>query len=295
MAYHLISKTIKGKSYYYAVESKRVNGKPRNVNQIYLGSIEKLIANKKQAESPEPPKEVAVYDFGVVATCFHFAEELDLVNLIDSIIPKRNQGVSVGQYLLIAAISRAVEPISKRACWNWYQQTCLPRLMNDRFGKHDLSSQRFWDHMDRVPIESIPEIENVLSQRVLELCDLDLRLLIYDTTNYYTFIDSFNDRNQIAQRGKNKQKRADLRQINLALAVTRDFHIPLFHKLYEGGQVDVSSFSRVVDELVERYELLEKYCEDITLVYDKGNNSKDNQQKVDASKFHFVGSLAGNL
>lgn len=198
------------------------------------------------------------------------ANKLNIVQLIDEVVPKRDLGLSIGQYLLIAAISRAVEPISKRACWDWFRQTCLPRLMGTDVSPQDLSSQRFWDHMDMIPLEAIPQIEQAITQRVLENFDLDLSFLIYDTTNYYTYIDSFNSRNHIAQRGKNKQKRNDLRQLNLALAVTRDFHIPFFHRLYEGNKVDVSSFSSVVDELVKRYELLAKYCEDITLIYDKG-------------------------
>lgn len=293
MAYLKIKK-IKGKSYYYAVESKRVNGKPRTVNQIYLGSLEQLIAARRRADMPLPPKEVAVLEFGLVATCVKLAEELDLVELINQAVPKRDQGLSIGEYLLIAAISRVAEPVSKRACWDWYRQTCLPRLMENSVSQADLSSQRFWDHMDMVPLEVIPQIENAISQRLLEIFDLDLGFLIYDTTNYYTHIDSFNGRNHIAQRGKSKQKRNDLRQLNLALAVTRDFHIPLFHQLYEGNKVDVSSFSSIVVELVKRYELLAKYCEDITLIYDKGNNSQKNQEKVDASPYHFIGALKLN-
>ena len=293
MAYLKIKK-IKGKNYYYAVESQRVNGKPRTVNQIYLGPVEQLIAAKTQAETPTPPKEVAVFEFGLEAACFNVADKLNIVQLIDEMVPKRDQGLSLGQYLLIAAISRAVEPISKRACWDWFQQTCLPRLMGTEVSQQDLSSQRFWDHMEMIPLEAIPQIEKAISQRLLENFDLDLRFLIYDTTNYYTFIDSFNGRNHIAQRGKNKQKRNDLRQLNLALAVTRDFHIPFFHQLYEGNKVDVSSFAGVVEQLVKRYELLAKYCEDITLIYDKGNNSKKNQETVDASPYHFVGALKLN-
>jgi transposase len=290
MAYLKVKK-IKGKKYYYAVESKRINGKPRTVNQIYLGTLDQLIAARQHADTPRPPKEVAVFEFGLVATCLHFADQLHLVDVIDEAVPKRKQGESVGQYLVLAAISRAVEPVSKRACWDWYRQTCLPRLMGHRLRKEDLSSQRFWDHMDKVPVTAIPEMEKALSQRLLEQFDLDLRCLLYDTTNYYTYIDSFNSRNQIARRGKNKQKRNDLRQVNLALVVTRDFHIPLFHQLYEGNQVDVSSFPSVVEELVQRHKLLATYCEDMTLIYDKGNNSKTNQEAVDASPYHFVGAL----
>jgi len=293
MAYLKIKK-IKGKNYYYVVESQRVNGKPRTVNQIYLGTVEQLIAAKTQAETPTPPKEVAVFEFGLVAACFNVADKLNIVPLIAEIVPKRDQGLSIGQYLLIAAISRAVEPISKRACWDWYRQTCLPRLLGNDLSQQDLSSQRFWEHMNMIPLQAIPQIEKAITQRLLERFDLDLRFLIYDTTNYYTYIDSFNGRNHIAQRGKNKQKRNDLRQLNLALAVTRDFHIPFFHQLYEGNKVDVSSFSSVVEELVKRYELLAQSCEDITLIYDKGNNAKKNQETVDASPYHFVGALKLN-
>ena len=293
MAYLKVKK-IKGKKYYYAVESKRINGKPRIVNQIYLGSIEQLINAKKLANEPPPAKEVSVFDFGLVATCVNFADKLGLVELIDRFVPKRQQGLSVGEYLVIAAISRAVDPISKRACWDWYRSTCLSRLWGNRISKPQLSSQRFWDHMDKVPLKAIQKIEKALSQRLVELYNLDLRFLIYDTTNYYTYIDTFNDRTALAQRGRNKQKRNDLRQVNLALAVTRDFHIPLFHRLYAGNTIDSKSFPGVVDELVKRYALLASHCDDITLVYDKGNNSKKNQEKVDASAYHFIGSLKMN-
>ena len=293
MAY-LKLKTIKSKKYYYAVECKRINGKPRTVNQIYLGTVEQLLTLKQKADTPQKPQEVAVLEFGIVAACYGIAQKLNIVQLIDHLIPKRKQGLSVGEYLLIAAISRAVKDISKRACWAWVQQTCLPRLMNYQLRKHDLSSQRFWDHMDKVPVSLIAEMEKAISQRVIELYGLDLHFLIYDTTNFYTYIDTFNDRSQLAQRGKNKQKRYDLRQVNLALAVTRDFHIPLFHKLYEGNRPDSTSFTGIIDQLVGRYKLLSRYCKDITIIYDKGNNSEKNQKKVDTSPYHYVGSLKLN-
>jgi transposase len=290
MAY-LKAKTIKGKKYYYIVESKRVNGKPKPVNQVYLGTIEQVLALKQQTQGELSPPEVAVYEFGLVAACFHFAQELNLVSIIDQHIPKRAQGLSVGHYLLIAAISRAVAPISKQSCWDWFRQTSLPRLMSQTINSKELSSQRFWDHMDKVPISVLSQIEQAISHHLLAQFDLDLRCLIYDTTNYFTFIDTFNTRNQIAKRGKSKQKRNDLRQVNLALAVTPDFHIPLFHRLYDGNHNDCTSFPTIIQELVTRYQVLGQYCQDITLVYDKGNNSQSNQEQVDGSPYHFIGGL----
>ena len=46
-------------------------------------------------------------------------------------------------------------------------------------------------------------------------------------TNFATFIDTGNGRAPIAQRGKAKQKRADLRLVGLGLVVTRDGGVPL--------------------------------------------------------------------
>jgi transposase len=50
----------------------------------------------------------------------------------------------------------------------------------------------------------------------------------------------------------------------------------------------------VVLRLVERYKILSESLENITLVFDKGNNSKENLESVYSSPYHFVGSLKLN-
>jgi len=94
----------------------------------------------------------------------------------------------------------------------------------------------------------------------------------------------------MAQRGKSKEGRSSLRILGLALLVTGDFEIPLFHRLYPGNHNDPTSFRSVVDELVERYRLLARGAEDLTIIFDKGNNTEDTIQAI-ASEYHFVGSL----
>lgn len=65
----------------------------------------------------------------------------------------------------------------------------------------------------------------------------------------------------------------------------------------EGGQVgagnrhDSKTFASITDGLVERYRLLSEHCEELTLVFDQGNNSRDNFAAVEESPYHFVGSL----
>jgi transposase len=77
----------------------------------------------------------------------------------------------------------------------------------------------------------------------------------------------------------------------LALLVTTDFHIPLCHHTYPGNQPDSPTFASLTEELVQRHHILATQVEDITLVFDKGNNSLENLRAVDQGPYHFIGSL----
>ena len=47
----------------------------------------------------------------------------------------------------------------------------------------------------------------------------------------FTHIDSTNEKAELDQRGRNKQKRTDLRQFGLAQVVTKEFLIPVFSEI----------------------------------------------------------------
>lgn len=284
----ITKRTICGKSYFYAVECQRVHGKPRLVWQKYIGTAQEIIQKCTRPHLIKP-RSAQKYIFGSICVLISLAERLQLVNIIDTVVKKRSQGISIGKYMLMCAINRCVCPKSKNKIWDWYKKTVLIRLIPAK--KKMLSSQRFWDNMSQLTEEKIIQIEKELTKNLNNNFGIDLRCLIYDTTNFFTFIDTFNKRNTLAQRGHNKQKRTDLRQINLALMVTKEFHIPLFHKVYEGNIADRTEFKSVINELIERYKILSESCEKITIVYDKGNITKESQSLVDNSSYHFVGSL----
>jgi hypothetical protein len=89
----------------------------------------------------------------------------------------------------------------------------------------------------------------------------------------------------------NKQHRGDLRQVSLGMLVSTDFHVPLFHQVYAGNLTDATAVQAVSEELARRYRQLAQGCEHIALIFDKGNNSTEAFETLDASPFHFVGSL----
>jgi len=284
----LSKKKIGKHSYWYARECAWVDGRPKIVWQKYLGRAEAIVEAMSDKPKILSPKKVVITELGAVAACFAMSKRIRLREIIDRHVPKRNQGLSVGTYLELATINRVVAPTSKKRFAEWYETTALRRMIP--VDKALLTSQRFWDHMGYLGEEKIKAIEAELAAYIVDEFTLDLRRLIYDATNFYTYIDTQSN-SKIAQRGYNKQKRNDLRQVSLALMVTEDFHIPLFHLLYGGNINDTTEFGSVIEELIERHKAVVNQCERVTLIFDKGNNSGANLEQVDGSPLHFVGSL----
>jgi len=285
----LIKKKKGKRFYYYMVESKRVNGKPRIVNQTYLGPVERVVRILREYPKRVEPKEVEHLNFGLFAALLSLAQRINLVDTINKHTSKRRQGISIGDYILLIVLNRCVDPKSKRSLYTWYKKSFLPRIFG--FPSSLLDSQNFWDHMEKLDKFDVEAIELDICNSLIQNFDIHLEALIYDTTNFFTYIAEDNEKSKLAEHGKNKAKRNDLRQVNLALLVTKDFGIPLLHLLYEGSRHDAKLFPEVTEELVRRYQIFAKECQRITLIFDKGNNSRKNIQGIDKTKYFFVGSL----
>ncbi len=95
----------------------------------------------------------------------------------------------------------------------------------------------------------------------------------------------------ITQRGKNKQKRNDLRQVGLAMVVSKEDYIPLFHHSYQGNLQDGTVFREVIGKIKKRMQSLGLNQDTHTLVFDWGNNSKNNLDIVKRLGFYYVGAL----
>jgi transposase len=286
------AKTSRGQRYYYIVESKRVNGKPRPVVLEYLGKPDTLLKRLRG----ESAIRIRSFAHGHVAALLAIAHELKVVETIDNHIPRnkwnnlpQRDGLTVGQTILLAAIGRACRPTSKRGWARWAKGSSLYLWRGKKLD--DLTSQHFWDQMDAVPTEAIAKIERDIVQTVCQHYQVKPDLLLYDTTNFFTYISSTNSRSQLAKRGKNKQRRIDLRQIGLALMVSREHQLPLFHQVYEGSQVDVTTFEKLLQSLTDRLAFIFTEIDSLTIVYDKGNNSKKNQGAVDGQPYHYIASL----
>lgn len=292
----------KGKSYYRLVTCRRINGKPTPVVLAYLGSADDIL---KRLEAGDETK-VRSWSHGDVAALYSLAGELRIADIIDRHLtasgrrsrrqcapseplpPVKNDGLTVGQSLVLVAIGRACHPTSKAAFADWASGTTLGDLA--KVDVQRLTSQHFWDQMDQLPIDLIAPIERDITAEVLRRFDLPTDSLLFDATNFFTFIASTNDRCRLAARGKQKQKRNDLRQVSVALLCSRQHGIPLWHQTYAGNVSDATCFSDVISSLRHRMVELQRDLDSVTLVYDKGNVSRENQRKVDGA-LHYVSAL----
>src|SRR5436190_5141283 len=252
-----------GRTYYYLVESARVDGKPRIVSQQYLGSAAEL-AEKLAGAQASAPVRSQHKRFGDLAAVWSVIERIGVAEVIDAVVPRRaDAAASVGTYLALACANRIVAPCSKLGFADWWATTAGPRWV--KLPAAALDHRRFWEAMDRLSEADLRTIETELGRRLVTEYALDLSGLILDMTNFATFIDSGNDRAPIAQRGKAKQKRTDLRLVGLALIVTRDGGVPIVSHSYAGDQPDVTQFSTVVAELMDRYRQLVEQVDSLTL------------------------------
>jgi transposase len=290
MAY-LVGKKQNGKTYYYLTESARVNGKPRIVSQQYLGSADEIALRLSEAGPGEPDRSQHL-SFGDVAAVWGMLDRLGVVGIVDDVVGARRSdaGASVGTYIALAALNRVVAPCSKLAFSDWWAKTTGDRLVG-HLSPGALDHRRFWEAMDAITAVQLKEIERRITEAMVDVFDLDLSGLVLDMTNFATYIDSANERAPIAQRGHAKQKRNDLRLVGLALVVSTDGAIPLLSHAYAGNRNDVTQFADVVTELVRRWGDLARDTEELTLVYDAGQDSEANQSAIAKSPLHFVGSL----
>ncbi len=288
----LEKKMINGQPYYYYCEWGRVNGKPRRLWQKYLGKLED-IASAVLSGGPAPVC-ADVFDWGLPEALWREAQRAGVAASANARCGGRtgSRGLSTGDYLELAALNRAILPRSKRSLWTWFSQTALRRRF-PAATQTRLSSQRFWDHLDRISEADVPLIWQSILERLVQAEGLDLSAVCYDGTNYYTFIDTFNSRCELPRRGKNKQGRSSLRQVSYALFCSADGQLPLYFDVYPGNRNDAAEFPLVLENFQRFIQRLggEASLSKTTLIFDKGNNSADNFRLLDELKLFFVGSV----
>lgn len=291
---YLQCKVTGGKKYWYLLESRRVNGKSRPFVIAYLGKPQDIL---KRLASQKPYR-FKSYQHGLVHAFCAQAHKLSIVQIINEHVKSNREymalrpicnGLTAGESVFLAALARACRPTSKMGWATWAETTSLAYLLNADLKK--LDSQHFWDHMDCLSESAIEKIEEEIINAVWKGLKIDAGTLSYDTTNFFTYINSMNSHCTIAKRGKNKQRRNDLRQIGYGLVVTQKEHIPLCQYTYDGNLTDTSVFKTVLVKIKRRLLELGLDPNKHTIVFDKGIPSETNFALIDDLGSPYVTSM----
>lgn len=272
---HLEKRKVRGRTYYCVVEKKRINGKVKTIKQIYLGSAERVA---QLIEQPLP--KFFSYSYGEMALLLHVAELSNFVNITNKHLMKE---ASIGDYLMLPILNRLLKPKSKQGIKAWYQKTCLPVIWNKEV---HLSSQNYWYYLDRIKDEKIEVIWKELLLNVKEKLNVEDSAFLFDPTNFFTYIDD-HEGNELLRNGHNKQKRNDKKQVCLGLMIGEQSLLPYWYDVYAGNTNDVKHFEKISSDITNKLSVYTK--ENVTLVFDKGNNSEKNFNAI--KNYNFVGAL----
>lgn len=282
----LRKKKVKKYSYYYYVQKERVNGKPVDAVHIYLGTADEILNKINKRDDNRSNITLKTFEYGRIAALLSVDEELGFRNIVDDVVTKRNQpGLSVGDYTLVSIFGRWCGPLSKTASAKHFTEsfigfgTKFPSKVN---AQNIISQMKYFDE------QTISEIELELSKKLKEKGIIP-DMIVWDTTNNYTFIDCGE---KIPQKGKSKQGRHNKNLIGMGLAVSGE-NIPIFHKSIPGDTHDAPLFNEIVDDIIDRIKQIDVDPEGLVLVFDKGNNSEKNIEKV-SGRINVLGSLKKN-
>jgi transposase len=292
----IVAKKKANHLYYYVVESARVEGKPRIVQQTYLGTAERIAALVKDRSAPVPLAATAI-DFGLPGALWLAAQQSGAWEVLESFWPKPRSGPSTAHYLFLATIHRICQPGPKTEVADWYQRTILHSLWG--FPAERFTSQAFWDCFDAIRTDSAEtdELDQAQSRLLAVWKDKQLvsrRLLAYDTTNFYTYVASTNTRNALAQRGHNKQGRHNLRQVGLSYVLDGEHGLSLCHHVYPGNVADADELPialRRILTLLDRHGIARN---SVTLVLDKGSAALANTLELEQAGVGWISALPWN-
>jgi transposase len=231
---------------------------------------------------------IKVEEFGALWLAQQMDQDIELAAIIDNIVPRaaRETGPTIGEYFLYCIWNRMVKAVSKNRLSRWYGRTAVQQIRPVDIG--ELTSKRYWEKWDRVSEKALQTIAQTFFKRIWQLESPNADCLLFDTTNYYTFLAS-DTKSDLARRGKSKDGRHHLRQIGLGLLVARDSRLPLYYSVYPGNVHDSKQFEAIMDEMFGIVCGLHKTKERLTVVIDKGMNSESNYAWIDDhARIHFV-------
>jgi transposase len=225
----------------------------------------------------------ACYDWGIVNLTKQTLKNLSLDKIISGSYAKATGRKTISPEKFLAAVTALFShrfipqtEVSERATLDWYTNgVFLPN-------KQPLLKDDFYRTLD-ILLNQKEFIEKSYYEQNLDLFSGKLDLVLFDTTSiYYYGAEGEYDENSILQYGFSKDGKSNLKQVIVGILMTSD-GIPIAHEVFPGNTADVTSFSRMITLVKDKYPVGK-----IILIADRGMVSEDNLVHLEQSGLSYI-------
>jgi len=284
MAY-IVKRKSGGHNYFFEVEGYRENGKVKQRILRYFGSKD---PRKDPSARPITKKSVtATYRFGDMAVLHHVAQKINMVEVINHYVPKR-QGLSLGLQVFLMAAHRLLDDKPSGAnLGRWIKTTHLPLIIPFDCERLNVNTQLYT--MDKIydeehNIDHMLRIAHDLYMNAQKLLGKEENTYFYDITSTY-----FEGKCcPIARFGYSRDNAADKLQINIGMVMNGVYGLPMMTKVFEGNINDAKTVYEMV--YYAQFVLGKKKC---FLIMDRGMDSEDNIRIMDTTEYDYIIGLRG--
>jgi transposase len=172
-------------------------------------------------------------------------------------------------------LNRLTDPGSKHKMTDWQK---------DQYGVNQYDLQHYYRTMDYLH-DHQEEIEKELFDHMRKLSSTrqkDVNVALFDTTTIVYYGEGDDEENSILDYGFSKDRRSDLKQVVVGVALTAD-GIPVTHDAYAGNTNDVSCFERLVTKFHDYHD-----AKNVTFVTDRGMISNKNLALLESKNYSYV-------
>lgn len=198
-------------------------------------------------------------------------QQLHLRELLEKRITQRQFKTPISDAIFAMVANRCLAPSSKLSITEWIEHDVFMRNISK------LDVQVLYRAMDFL-LTHQAAIEQEVYWAVADLLNLEVDLILYDTTSSYFETEG---ESALKKHGYSKDKRGDLPQVVIGLAVTRD-GIPVKHWVFSGNTMDMSTIEQVKNDLVSWH------LSRVIFVHDEGMTSASNLQYLQRGGGHYI-------
>lgn len=268
-------------TYWRIRESYYEDEKPKTRNVEYLGTVENILALKRN--HIQEGVELNSLSFGPEAALRWAFEDLGLDTYFTELLdPVEAHEFPAWQKMFVAVWRRWFQRLSIRKAVLRYNDQIFPYWWREKIPTEQRFYQFLGEALDEQTIETAQQelAGRLLDDRSLDTCHLD-------TTNYVTYAQ---DDTSYLRVGKSKDNVVGRRIVGLAL-VTSDDGMPVLGEAYPGNRNDTKLFPELFEGVCDRLVNVGGDLENMTVVFDRGFDDKDNFDLAGAGDAHVVAAV----